>query len=149
MENQKIMHPVEARIREIWAKNHFMKDYFHIDIDEIHCGGATVSMRTETGKHANHRGIIHGGVLAALADSVLGVTGASVGAVVVTVSMTVDYIRNTKIGRRIRAMSRIRHAGRTTIVIDMSLYDEEDRLLMDAMATMMVVDHFSEIPKKW
>lgn len=136
-------------IRGIYKKNPFMSDFFHISLDEIHCGGATVSMVTDPAKHANHRGIIHGGVMAALADSVLGVTGASIGAVVVTVSMTVDYIRNTSLGGRIRVTSRIRHAGRTTIVIDMSMFDEKDRLLMDAMATMMVVDHFPEIPAKW
>lgn len=140
---------IPDHIRSIYKKNPFMSDFFHISLDEIHCGGATVSMTTDPAKHANHRGIIHGGVMAALADSVLGVTGASIGAVVVTVSMTVDYIRNTSLGGRIRVESRVRHAGRTTIVIDMSMFDEKDRLLMDAMATMMVVDRFPEIPAKW
>lgn len=29
---------IVARIREIYVPNHFMSDYFHIDIDDIRCG---------------------------------------------------------------------------------------------------------------
>ena len=75
---------VPARIREIYKHNCFMSDFFHISIDEIYCGGAQVSLHIEHDKHANHRNVTHGGVLTALADSVLGVTGASVGEAVVT-----------------------------------------------------------------
>ena len=34
---------IVARIREIYVPNHFMSDYFHIDIDDIRCGKVTVS----------------------------------------------------------------------------------------------------------
>ncbi len=36
---------IVARIREIYVPNHFMSDYFHIDIDDIRCGKVTVSLR--------------------------------------------------------------------------------------------------------
>lgn len=71
---------IRQHIRNIYKKNRFMEDYFHIHIDEIHCGSVTVSLKTDPLKHNNHRGRLHGGVLAALADSVTGVTSASVGA---------------------------------------------------------------------
>ena len=79
---------VPARIREIYKHNCFMSDFFHI------CGGAQVSLHIEHDKHANHRNVTHGGVLTALADSVLGVTGASVGEAVVTVNFSMDFISN-------------------------------------------------------
>jgi uncharacterized protein (TIGR00369 family) len=92
---------------------------------------------------------VHGGVLAALADSVTGVTGASVGAAVVTVSMTMNFIRNTRPGERIRVVSRIVHRGRTTMVIEASMRDEDDRLMAEMMSTMMIVGHFPDIPERW
>lgn len=143
--------PVEIpdHIRDIYTKNPFMADFFEVHIDEVHCGGATVSMRTVPEKHTNHRGIIHGGVMAALADSVLGVTGASMGCVVVTVSMTVDYIKNTTPGETMRVQSRVLHCGRSTMAIIAELRDEEDKLLGNMMASMMIVDHFPEIPREW
>lgn len=53
------------RIREIYSTNHFMNDYFHIDIETIRCGSVTVAMMTDPAIHTNHRGVIHGGVFAA------------------------------------------------------------------------------------
>ncbi len=140
---------IPSRIRQIYDGNHFMHDFFHVSIDEIRCGHVTVSLQTDPALHANHRGLVHGGVLAALADSVTGVTGASVGAAVVTVSMTMNFIRNTRPGERIRVVSRIVHRGRTTMVIEASMRDEDDRLMAEMMSTMMIVGHFPDIPERW
>ena len=129
--------------------DHFMSDYFQIDIDDIRCGKVTVSLLTDPIKHTNHREVLHGGVMMALADSVTGVTGASVGAVVVTVSLTMSFIRNARPGSRIRVKSHITHNGRTTIVIAAEMYDEDDKLMANILADMMIVDHFPEIPRKW
>lgn len=84
-----------------------------------------------------------------LADSVTGVTSATVGASVVTVAMTMNFIRTAKPGETIRVTSRITHNGRTTIVIEADMFDEEDHLMANILATMMVVDHFPEIPREW
>lgn len=140
---------IRAHILDIYSKNHFMSDYFHIQITDIHCGSTTVSLKTDPLKHNNHRGRLHGGVLVALADSVTGVTSATVGASVVTVAMTMNFIRTAKPGETIRVTSRITHNGRTTIVIEADMFDEEDHLMANILATMMVVDHFPEIPREW
>ena len=140
---------IRKHILDIYSKNHFMSDYFHIDITEIHCGSATVSLKIDPMKHNNHRGRLHGGVLVALADSVTGVTSASVGASVVTVAMTMNFIRTAQPGETIRVTSHITHNGRTTIVIAADMFDEEDHLMANILATMMVVDHFPEIPRHW
>ena len=131
---------IRQHIRDIYKENRFMSDYFHIHIDEIHCGSVTVSLKTDPMKHNNHRGRLHGGVLAALADSVTGVTSASVGASVVTVAMTMNFIRTAK---------HITHNGHSTIVIAADMYDEENHLMSNILATMMVVDRFTEIPRHW
>lgn len=140
---------IRQHILDIYSKNPFMSDYFHISIDDIHCGSVTVSLKTDPKKHNNHRGRLHGGVLVALADSVTGVTSASVGASVVTVAMTMNFIRTAKPGETIRVTSHITHNGRSTIVIAADMFDEEDHLMANILATMMVVDHFPEIPREW
>ena len=140
---------VPARIREIYTHNCFMADFFHIHIDEIHCGGAQVSLHIEHDKHANHRNVVHGGALTALADSVLGVTGASVGEAVVTVSFSMNFISNVSFDGTVRMISKIKHHGRTTMVILGEMYDEHDKLLATMMASMMNVDKIEGIPRKW
>ena len=140
---------IRAHILDIYSKNHFMSDYFHIKITVIHCGSATVSLKTDPLKHNNHRGRLQGGGLVALADSVTGGTSATVGASVVTVAMTMNFIRTARPGETIRVTSRITHNGRTTIVIEADMFDEEDHLMANILATMMVVEHFPEIPREW
>ena len=150
-EMQQLSNPEEIRqhIRDIYKKNPFMEDYFHIHIDEIHCGSVTVSLKTDPKKHNNHTGRLHGGVLVALADSVTGVTSASVGASVVTVSLTMNFIRTAKPGEKVRVTSHITHNGHTTIVIAADMYDEENHLMANILATMMVMKRFPEIPRHW
>ena len=128
---------VPARIREIYKHNCFMSDFFHISIDEIYCGGAQVSLHIERG------------VLTALADSVLGVTGASVGEAVVTVNFSMDFISNVSMDGTVRMISNIKHHGRTTMVIVGEMYDNKNRLLATMMASMVNVDKIEGIPSKW
>ena len=140
---------VPARIREIYKHNCFMSDFFHISIDEIYCGGAQVSLHIEHDKHANHRSAVNGGVLTALAYSVLGVTGASVGEIVVTASFSMNFISNVSIDSTVRMISNIKHHGRSTMVIIGEMYDSRNRLLATMLASMVNVDKIEGIPGKW
>ena len=81
---------VPAYIRQMYTDNNFMTQ-FGVHIGEIKCGSAEVSIDVDPAKHFNHRDICHGGVMLALADSVLGVTGASVGAVVATLNFSMNF----------------------------------------------------------
>ncbi len=136
-------------IRNVYKKNCFMEDFFRIRIDRISCGSATVSLMLDHDRHANHRDIVHGGVLMALADAVTGVTCASVGSQCVTVSITMNFLRNAPFRERIRVTSHIKHRGRTTIIISAEMFDEEDHLMAEILATMMTVGKFEEIPEQW
>ena len=139
---------VPEYIREMYGYNSFMTG-FGISIDEIRCGGATVSLEIDPLKHFNHRGICHGGVLTALADSVMGVTGASVCAAVATLNMSMNFIRNVHEAGRVRVTSSIRHSGHTTMVIEAEMYDENNTLMATILTTMFIVGRFNEIPAKW
>lgn len=139
---------VPAYIREMYRYNSFMNQ-FGVEIGEITCGGATVSIKLDPTKHFNHRGICHGGVLTALADSVLGVTGASVGAAVATLNFSMNFIKNVHSEERIFVKSSIRHHGRTTMVIEAEMHDENNHLMATILTTMFIVGRFEEIPEKW
>lgn len=140
---------IPARIREMYAYNCFMADYFHIHIDEVRCGSCQVSMHIDYAKHSNHRNVVHGGVMTALADAVLGVTGASVGEVVVTVSFSMDFIRNADFGSDLRMVSHVKHHGRATMVITGEMYDDQNRLVATMLASMMNVGKIEGIPRVW
>lgn len=139
---------VPAYIRKMYAQSCFITS-FGVQIDEITCGSAVVSLMIDPVKHFNHRGFCHGGVLTALADSVLGVTGASVGAVVTPLNFSINFLKTVHSAGRVYVKSSIRHHGHTTMVIEAEMYDAENTLMATILTTMFVVGRFEEIPAKW
>ncbi len=139
---------VPAYIRSMYVENNFMTT-FGVHIDEIKCGSVVVSIELDPAKHFNHRGICHGGVMLALADSVLGVTGASVGAAVATLNFSMNFIKGVHKPTKLFVRSRVKHHGHSTMVIEAEMADAENRLIGTILTTMFIVDRFEEIPSKW
>lgn len=66
-------------------------------------------------KHTNHRGLVHGAVLTALADIASGRSAAAAGTPGthwVTTSLTVDYLAPAAAGTWLEATATVRRAGR-------------------------------------
>jgi uncharacterized protein (TIGR00369 family) len=91
--------------------------------------------------HCNSRGFLHGGVLAALCDNVMGL---SLGAVlnkahanIVTISLTLDYIGFAKIGDAVLIMPRVLRAGSSIGFCD-ALASCGDKSIARANATFSV-----------
>ena len=139
---------VPAYIRSMYAENNFMNT-FGVHIDEIKCGNVVVSIDVDPVKHFNHRNICHGGVMLALADSVLGVTGASVGAAVATLNFSMNFIKGVHKPTTLFVHSSIKHHGHTTMVIEAEMTDSENNLIGTILTTMFIVDRFKEIPARW
>ena len=139
---------VPAFIRSMYAENNFMNT-FGVHIDKIECGHVVVSIKVDPVKHFNHRNICHGGVMLALADSVLGVTGASVGAVVATLNFSMNFIKGVHKPTTLTVRSHIKHAGHSTMVIEAEMIDAEKNLIGTILTTMFIVGRFEEIPAKW
>lgn len=137
-----------AFIREVYEGNNFRK-LCEINIDEVKCGWAKLSMTINPEKHTNLYGAVHGGALESLADTALGVVGATVGARVMTLNFSMNFIKNIKAGEKAVVYATVRHHGRTTMVIDVDMYNGRNQLMCQTMATMFIFGTFDEIPKKW
>ncbi|MGH9039171.1 MAG: PaaI family thioesterase, partial [Acidimicrobiia bacterium] len=87
-------------------------------------------------------GVLHGGALMALADSL----GAAVALVnlpegaggTATISSSTNFLRGVR-GGTVHACSRPLHRGRTTIVVDTELRDDEGRLVARVTQTQAVL----------
>ena len=132
---------VPAYIRQMYTDNNFMTK-FGVHIGEIKCGSAEVSIDVDPAKHFNHRDICHGGVMLALADSVLG-------AVVATLNFSMNFIKGVHEPTTLTVRSHIKHSGHSTMVIEAEMTDSKEHLIGTILTTMFVVDRFKEIPAKW
>lgn len=135
-------------IREVYKKNNFVK-LCNIVIEDIKCGEVVLSMVIDAEKHTNLYGAVHGGALESLADTALGVVCASVGARVVTLNFAMNFIKNIRAGEKAVVYAKVRHHGRSTMVVDVDMYNEKKQLMCQTMATMYLIGVFDEIPKKW
>jgi uncharacterized protein (TIGR00369 family) len=87
-----------------------------------------------------HR-VVHGGVLAMLADTAGGFAAflaAPVGARVVTIEMKINFLDAVEHGE-IRADARVLRQGRSTSVVDCEVIDGDRRLVSKALMTFAVI----------
>lgn len=95
-------------------------------------------------EHTNSRGLVHGGLIAALADNAMGLSlgemleadgrPASRGAI--TTSLTVDYLDRATIGEWLRFTTDFIHAGRRTAVTQ-AIVTSGDRVIARANASFL------------
>jgi uncharacterized protein (TIGR00369 family) len=86
-------------------------------------------------------GILHGGVLMSLADSVgaaVAFLGLPAGARTATITSTTQMFRPVSSGE-VRAVAEALHRGRSTVTVRTSLYDEADRLVAQTTQVQAVI----------
>lgn len=135
---------VEGWLRElllgIHDRNYFAK-YLGMEIVEIGRGRGAVSMLV-TAKHINIREVVHGGALVSLADMAMGLACASLGKRVVTLDLNISFMRRVREGDVVKALARVIHKGKTTMVVSVSILDKAENLLAKARGTFFVTGDY-------
>jgi len=91
--------------------------------------------------HTNARGLIHGGLIAALADNAMGYSCAQAigwSSSLVTISLSVDFTGSAGIGQWLAVESDVVRTG-STICFAQSLIKADDAVIARASATFRVV----------
>jgi uncharacterized protein (TIGR00369 family) len=94
--------------------------------------------------HLRTLGIAHGGVIATLLDSVMGMTANQSSPrdhYVVTAQLNVHFIRPSFEGETLIASSEVRHSGRKTAVAQGEILTSDGALVATASATFVYVEH--------
>lgn len=94
--------------------------------------------------HLRSLGIAHGGVIATLLDSVMGMVSARSAPpdhYLVTAQINVHFLRPAREGETLLASAEVRHAGRKTAVAHGEVRTSADHLIATASATFVYVPH--------
>jgi uncharacterized protein (TIGR00369 family) len=106
------------------------------EVEKLFRGSAVVSMKTED-RHRQIHNVMHGGVLAALADTAAAIaayTAVPRGTEVVTVELKINYL--LPVGRgKVRAEGRVLRAGRNFVVVECDITNEEGAMAAKALMT--------------
>lgn len=81
-----------------------------------------------TNKTLNPYGIVHGGLIFALGDTVMGVTCRSTGRDAVTLDANINFIKPGK-GSFLLAVSEVVKMGKNTSVLKANIYNDKDELI--------------------
>ena len=103
--------------------------------------GAVVLALRLADPHTNARGLIHGGLIAAMADKAMGHScGRKMGgtASLVTINLSVDYIGSAKIGQWLTVESEVLKTGSTICFVQCAI-KADDEIIARANATFRAV----------
>jgi len=112
----------EELFREITEKafNSSFQKLLGMELLEVGPGEALVMMRGQK-KFLNYLSIVHGGALASLCDTAMGMAVRSLGAFPATVEMKINYISPGKEDQDIYAKGRVLKKGKTLLVTEAEL----------------------------
>lgn len=131
-----------------YSKNAFVS-LCGIEFTDIECGKAILTMKIDSSKHTNMYSVVHGGALAALADTALGTACATTGARIVTIDYSINFLKNIKAGDTATSVATVLQRGHKVIVVEVNTYDSNDTLLTKLQGTAYIIGSFENIPEKW
>lgn len=131
----------EEYLHEIYDRNPYVQ-FLEMKIDALKEGYAELIMPVHTEKHTNLYNLAHGGALASLADTAMGVACATTGNKVVTLDMNMNFIKGAKPQKGLKGVGKVIHNGRTTMVAEADIIDEAGDLVLKARGTFFVIGKF-------
>lgn len=135
-------HSSIQQIYEIYKSNPFVM-LLQMSIEHLGEGEAVLQMPVVDGIHTNLFGVAHGGALASLADTAMGVACAAAGKRVVTIDMNINYLHGAQPGETVRARGVVLHNGRATMVAEAAVETAAGELVAKARGTFFVIGGLS------
>ena len=111
-------------------------NFIRLESAEADCAVYRLDIRPES---RNPFGMVHGGALYTLADDAAGGAAHSDGRHYVTQHGNLHFLDNRAHGT-IRAAGRVRHRGRSTVLVDVEITDESGSLLATGAFSYFCVD---------
>lgn len=131
---------LKDHLHRICSENPFVT-LLQMQIIELEEGKAVLSMPIKN-KHTNLYNSAHGGALASLADTTMGLACATTGKKVVTLDMNLNYIRNIPYQESLTAVGTLIHNGSRTMVAETDIFNSTKQLVVSARATFFVTGTF-------
>ena len=136
---------VQERMRESEATAHL-----GVDVESVGEGRAVFLMDVKA-KHKQVHGVVHGGILAALADTTAAIAAYTTlpkGTEIATVELKINYLEPVPSGR-IRAEARVLRTGRNFVVTECEIYNESGSMAAKALLTFgAIAGHTLETTEK-
>lgn len=106
------------------------------DVESVHDGRAVFRLDVRP-RHKQIHGVVHGGIIAALADTTAAIAAYTViprGVEIATLELKINYLEPVP-GGRVKADAKVLRAGRNFIVVECEIYNETGSMAAKALMT--------------
>lgn len=113
---------------------------FGYELDSLGAGNAVMSMHVQT-RHKQIHGVVHGGILASLADTAGAMAAYPMlpkGTWLATVELKINYLEPVNLGP-IYAESRVLRLGRALVISECEIIDVNGNLAAKALMTFAII----------
>ena len=130
----------------VWLKEQLLKMYEHssyanflqVEIIELCAGETTFTMKVRH-ELTNLSGILHGGAVGSLIDMAMNLACFSLGKQATVLGFNTNFLRGAKEGEMVKASAKVLHNGKSTMVVESRVTDNEGKLLAKARGTFFVI----------
>jgi uncharacterized protein (TIGR00369 family) len=130
-EDKRVTELVRRRVKESRST-----ELLGFDVESVQAGRAIFRLDVRP-RHKQIHGVVHGGILAALADTTAAIaayTAVPKGTEIATVELSINYLEPVP-GGRIKADARVLRAGRNFVVTECEIFTEDGKLAAKALLT--------------
>ena len=130
-DEQKITELVRQRMKESKST-----ELLGFDVESVHNGRAVFRLDVRP-SHKQIHGVVHGGIIAALADTTAAIaayTAVPAGIELATLELKINYLEPVP-GGRVKADARVLRAGRNFIVTECEIFNESGSMAAKALLT--------------
>ena len=131
------MNDLEQMTMERLKRNGFM-NYNHIEMERVEPDRAVFRLEIRP-ESKNIYGMVHGGAIYTLADNATGSAAHTDGRHYVTQNGSLHFLKNQGEGI-IRAEARVRHRGRSTVLVDVDVVGTDGLLLAAGEVSFFCID---------
>ena len=131
------MNDLEQMTMERLKRNGFM-NYNHIEMERVEPDRAVFRLEIRP-ESKNVYGMVHGGAIYTLADNATGSAAHTDGRHYVTQNGSLHFLKNQGEGI-IRAEARVRHRGRSTVLVDVDVVGTDGLLLASGEFSFFCID---------
>jgi len=131
LEEKKATEMVRRRMRESKSS-----ELLGFEVESVHDGRAIFRLDVRP-RHKQIHGVVHGGILAALADTTAAIAAYTViprGAEIATLELKINYLEPVP-GGRVKADARVLRRGRNFIVTECEIFNENGSMAAKALLT--------------
>src|SRR5450755_2163413 len=114
------------------------------DVESVHAGRAVFRLDVQP-RHKQNHGVVHGGILAALADTtgaIAAYTVAPQGVELATLELKINYLEPVP-GGNIKAEAKVLRAGRNFIVTECEIFNQSGAMAAKALMTFSAASYTS------